>query len=54
MECNMGYHSMINFYKMLKLIGCAEKNVKMQRKIGQFALYTCSGALTTAVTHVDD
>ena len=28
------------------------KNVKMQRKMGRFALYNV--ALTTAVTHVDD
>ena len=48
----MGYHSIINFYKMLNLNLFVQKNVKMQRKMGRFALY--SVALTTDVTHVDD
>ena len=42
-----GYHSITNFYKMLKFNLFVQKNVKMQRRMGRFALY--SVALTTGV-----
>ena len=48
----MGYQRLTKFYKTLKFNWLCSKNVKMQRKMGRFALY--SVALTTAVTHVDD
>ena len=47
----MGYHSIMNFYNVEAYL-VVQKNVKMQIKIGRFALY--SVALTTAITHVDD
>ena len=48
----MGYHSIINFCKILKFNLFVQINVKMQREMGRSALY--SVALTTGVTHVDD
>ena len=48
----MGYHSITKIHKTLKLNLLCGKTSEMQRKMGQFALY--SVVLTTAVTQVDD
>ena len=47
-----GLSQQIKLLQIVEVYMVVQKNLKMQRKMGRFALY--SVALTTAVTYVDD